>query len=139
MPTEQLTADKPKRLPRWLVGVVVLATAGVTVWAMSMTRLRGPQLSWDRAREAVEAAWEEGAGPAPVGGYAAGEQTPGNPWPTGAARPVAGFTGIPPIVAGAPAPHPDRGACTNCHSVSSPQGLPVASIRAHSTMPHGYR
>ena len=136
MTTDHLEQPTSKRPPRWLVAVVVLATAGVTAWAMSMTGLRGPQVSWASAREAVEEVWGEqpgvyaspGPGVVPVG------PALGNP-----VQPVAGFTGTPPIAAGAAAPHVDRGACTICHAVTTPQGMPLASIRSYSTMSHQYR
>lgn len=115
----------------------VIATAVVTAWAMSETGLAGPLMSWERAEEAVDQVWSSTpvsqAPPAPTAMMPTAAQPPN------AARMVAGLPGVPPIVSGAASVHADRGACTTCHAVSTPQGGPIPSIRSFSMMPHEFR
>jgi hypothetical protein len=110
--------------PRWLVAIVVLVTAAATAFAMTATQLEGPRVAWDEFEQNVKGIWAVPQAPAPL------------PSAPGWAHPVAGLTAAPAIVAGAAAPHLDRGTCTNCHSVMSPRGTPMPSITASTALPH---
>jgi hypothetical protein len=122
-----VNVDERKPLPRWLVVPLIVASAAVTVAAMSMTGLRGPAVAWERANHGIEQAWF-------------GEQSPPQPTPPGdAILPVAGSPAVPTIVAGAVMTHADRGVCTACHAIVSLQGTPVPAINSLSSMPHAFR
>lgn len=127
---------RSRSLPPWVMVLVLLLTAGFTVWAMSMTGFKGPAAAWDQAHDVVDGVWgqEHDPGVPQIAGW--GLPTPLEP---GAAKQVAGLPGVPPIIAGVRAPHADRGVCTSCHSVLSPQSLPIPSITSTSTMTHEYR
>ena len=137
VPTD--TAHRRKQLPQWLVAVVILLTGAFTMWAMSMTSLRGPSMAWEQAHDMVDSVWGQQKDspqmPSPGPAWAAIPQVSvGN-----GARQVAGFPGVPSIVAGVRPIHADRGVCTNCHSVLTAQRAPVPSISSLSVMPHAYR
>ena len=134
MHTAESPLPKPQPLPRWLIGTAVLVAATVTAGAMWMTRFRGPQMAWDAAHAAVEGAWGE------PWEHAASPNLPADPgWTGNPAKTVAGAAVVPTIVAAAPIPHVDRGACTTCHSVVSSLGRPIPTIRSYSAMPHEFR
>jgi hypothetical protein len=134
MHTVESIPAKVQQLPRWLIGVAVLVAGTVTAGAMWMTRFKGPQMAWDAAHAAVEGAWGE------PWEHAASPNLPADPgWAGNPVQTVAGVPGVPVIVAGAPIPHVDRGACTTCHSVMSSLGRPIVSIRSYAAMPHEYR
>jgi hypothetical protein len=114
-----------RKLPNWVVLLVVLATGAFTVWAMSETRLRGPVVAWEHAHAAVDGVW--------------GAEPPDPSALEHFGKPVASALGIPPIVGGTPLAHADRGVCTSCHAVVGPQGGAVPGISATSTMTHEYR
>jgi S1-C subfamily serine protease len=130
---EELQSGKRKPLPRWVVVFVILAAAGITVVAMSMSGMRGPALAWERANQSIETAWF-GQTPDETGGLVVGAAAPSDP-----ALPVAAAITAPVIIAGAPMPHADRGVCTGCHSTVTPAGTAVPAIRSSSVMTHEYR
>jgi hypothetical protein len=153
--SEHLEKETKKSLPRWLVLAVVVATGGITAAAMFATGLRGPSMAWDRATKGVEGVWPTETQGAPAMPMQAGAPQPAMAQPQavpvpqqaapaqgptpGPVVPVAAQPGVPVIVWGTPIGHGDRGPCTNCHNVVTPQGLMVPSISALSLMPHAYR
>lgn len=145
----------PRQLPRVVVIAAVIATGGATAWAMSATRMRGPETSWGVSQTAVNQVW---ADPASAQRMAAGSMAGAMPQqplapttmpnPGGAGlppmgqpqgRPVAGLPGVPNIINGSVRPHGDRGACTNCHGIQDRRGRQVPSITADAMMPHSFR
>lgn len=138
-------ANRRRQLPHWLVALVVLLTGAFTMWAMSMTKLRGPTLAWEQAHNMVDDVWgQHDSAPVPqlaptwTAAPPAWTTTPPAPR-SGGPRQVAGFPGVPAITAGARRIHADRGVCTNCHTVLTAQGARVPSITSLSVMPHAYR
>jgi hypothetical protein len=152
-----------KALPRWLVIVVIMATAGITAAALSATGLRGPAMAWDRANKGVAGVWSGEAARSPMDDpqrlttqaatlpAAQTNMAPpvvapamASPAPAPAvAAPIVGqpvaLAGAPVIVWGTPIGHGDRGPCTNCHSVVFPQGTAMPTINSQSSMPHEFR
>lgn len=123
-----------KPLPRWVVLAAVLISGGITAWAMWATGLRGPHQSWDQAQGIVEQVWPGEHDSRSFQAWGSSDSSNGT-----AARTVAALPGVPSIVWGAQRTHADRGVCTNCHAVVSPQGVSVPSIRSFSSMTHEYR
>ena len=145
-----------RRMPRPVVAVAVIAAGLGTAWAMWATGLEGPRMSWQEGAEAVNQVWGQpvaGVVPAAVGGAATGypmptygaayANGPGGGFPGPAAVPTVSPVAAPAasfaIPYAASQPHPDRGVCTSCHAVTTPQGTPVPPIYSFSTMPHTYR
>jgi hypothetical protein len=157
MNDEKLETPEKKVLPRWLVIIVIMATAGITAAALSATGLRGPVIAWDRANKGIAGVWtgEQGGLPGMPAAQPTGVMPAAAPaalQPAAAATPTAtpaqvqpvvaqpvALTGAPVIVWGTPIGHGDRGACTNCHTVVFPQGMPLPIISALSAMPHEFR
>ncbi len=107
----------------WLIVLVVLATAGITSWVM----LTG------KASQDENPAY-----------YYVPQQVAQNLSPVATAIDkgwflTAGATTIPVLRAGAVPVHPDRGICTNCHTVVSSRGKAIPNISATSAMTHEYR
>jgi len=112
-----------KDMSSWLILLVVLATAFVTSWAMLKFK---PADNWNASSYYPAQQVAQNFSP----GLAAMD----NNWLLAAGGPP-----VPVILAGAVAPHPDRGVCTNCHTVVSSRQKPIPSINATATMPHEYR
>jgi hypothetical protein len=137
MDSDDLSHKVTKRLPTWVVALVLLVTGGLTALAMWTTKMRGPGLAWDSAQQAAESVWSDVASqPQAVSpGWGAVQSDPSG----AAASQVAAFPTIPSVIAGTAPIHVDRGVCTNCHSVFTRQGQPVPTITSMSVMTHEYR
>jgi len=118
-----------KELSSWLIVLVVLATAGITSWAMLKYK-PSPTSGASYFYPPQQVAQHLSPGVATLqGGWQLAAATTGTFTATGA----------PAIRAGAVAPHTDRGVCTQCHTVVGNGQQPVPPISASSTMPHEYR
>ncbi len=114
----------PREIPVWLIAVVVVITAGITVWAMFG---RAPVEGWPADAAGIARQVTQVLSP-PLAGINAG-----------AYQPVAGLRRPPPIQAGQTPPHPNLGACTLCHVVLGQAGKAIPMITALAALPHRYR
>ena len=110
------------KIPGWLVALVVLITAGVTVWAM--LRKNGTWLA-DAVAYPQQVTQVLSPGAAALS--------------PGALRPVAQGRPIPSIHAGLLPSHAERGPCTACHTVVDVVGRAIPMIQVMAAMPHQYR
>lgn len=112
----------------WIVRLVVVATAAATIWAMLATGT-GKDGNGAVPSQQVAAMFSPAIAVAKAAGWL----------PVAATRVVAAPQAVPNILAGSQAVHQDRGACTSCHTVLGPSGLPVRTLGALSAMGHEYR
>ena len=112
----------------WVVRLVVVATAAATIWAMLATGT-GKDGKGAVPSQQVAAMFSPAIAVAKAAGWL----------PVAATRLVVAPQAVPNILAGSVAVHQDRGACTSCHTVLGPSGLPVHTLGALSTMGHEYR
>jgi hypothetical protein len=115
-----------KRIPTWMVGLVVLATGAATAYAMLKAGQPAPWISnkpytfVPTPPFILPAPLATATGVIPVGGLAP-------------ARPVQ-------ILRADTIPaHGDRGLCINCHTITDSRGQPLPAIRATSVLTHAYR
>jgi hypothetical protein len=145
---------REQAVPSWATALVVLVTAGVTVFAMLQT---GYKPVWGKPQSVVPAIlpWTNEADSAirsvvPVNAPAATQLVPS---PAMALPPSAVTVAAPqPVTTVAPsvpaAPfdgtnrppaHGERGVCLGCHTIADSRGKPIPPIRSLAALPHAYR
>ncbi|MBI5538300.1 MAG: PDZ domain-containing protein [Deltaproteobacteria bacterium] len=135
-------------VPSYVVVLAVLATAGVTGYAMlkaglppswatkkPATLVGAPQF-WTPWAAANPATGPGELAPIPLPGFMG---PPGAPAQPGAFLPVGGPTVVHMVRPDTLPAHGDRGVCTQCHSILDTKGAPIAAIRSYSPLYHDFR
>ena len=124
-----------RAIPGWIVGLVIIITAMVTLAAVVKTQTA---LTW--TPQGVPES-PKSFGQIFFPGITALQQA-GAEQAAQAVAPSAAASGVirvPTIVAGAVPPHTERGTCTSCHNVLSPRGGAMPSVQLNSKPPHDTR
>ena len=119
MNDEKLEQARRAAIPRSLVIILIMATAGITATALPATGSPEPVAVRDRVPPSSAR-----APPFPVRSVAT--------------QPAA-LSRAPSIIWGTPIGHGDRGPCTNCHRILSREGERLPAITALSPLPHKFR
>jgi len=121
-----------RAIPGWIVGLVIIITAMVTLAAVVKTQTA---LTWtpQGVPESPKSFGQIFFPGITALQQAAAEQAAA---PSAAAS---GVTRVPTIVAGAVPPHAERGTCTSCHNVLSPRGGVMPTVQFNSKPPHDTR
>ena len=121
-----------RAIPGWVVGLVIIITATVTLAAVVKTQTA---LTW--TPEGVPES-PKSFGQIFFPGITALQQA-GQASQAAAPPPASSAIRVPTIVAGAVPPHVERGTCTSCHNVLSPRGAAMPLIQLNSRPPHDNR
>ena len=121
-----------RAIPGWVVGLVIIITATVTLAAVVKTQTA---LTW--TPEGVPES-PKSFGQIFFPGITAIQQA-GQAAQAAAPPPASSAVRVPTIVAGAVPPHVERGTCTSCHNVLSPRGAAMPLIQLNSRPPHDNR
>ena len=127
-----------RAIPGWVVGLVIIVTATVTLAAVVKTQTA---LSWtpEGVPESPKS-FGQIFFPGITALQQAGAESQAAPAAALASDPAAsGAVRVPTIVAGAVPIHTERGTCTSCHNVVSPRGAAMPSIQLNSRPPHDNR